>query len=141
MNTDYSYLLDLSIIHLPLLGMLTAHRLQRKATMRFLKKKAEGGVTLMDWNGGFIGISRSGRGWLQFRASYENCSCCKKAFDLSLEVLGFQLMVYNDGGPCEQKAFLLDFQENAIPRKPNTREQIAYPDLHLRPERLASQRQ
>ena len=106
--------------------------------MRILKREVEGGVTLADWHGGFIGLSRSGNGLRHIDAWYESCPCCKRAFDFSIELLGFQLMIYNEGGPCELQAFLEDFQENAIPKRPYTKPQISQPDIHVRPERIAS---
>ena len=79
--------------------------------MRILKREVEGGFTIADWHGGFIGISKSGQGWRKVSAWFERCPCCEGAFDLTVEFLGFELMAYNDGGPCELEAYVEDFQQ------------------------------
>ena len=138
MSTNYSYLLNFSVIHLQLLGILAVHRLQRKAIMRFLKREDEGGITLADWHGGFIGINKSANGLRHVDAWYESCPCCKGAFDLSIEVLGIEFMVYNDGGPCELQAFYEDFERNAIPKQPYTKPQISRGGMPYKRKQVAS---
>jgi hypothetical protein len=111
MSTNYSYFLNFSVIHLQLLGILAVHRLQRKGTMRLLKREAEGGFTIADWHGGFIGFSKSNQSWRHVNAWYDSCPCCKGAFDLTIEILGLEFMAYNDGGPCELEAYVEDYQQ------------------------------
>ena len=138
MSANYSYLLNFSVIHLQLLGKLAVQRLQRKAIMRFLKREDEGGVTLADWHGGFVGINKSGSGWRHLDAWYESCPCCKGAFDLTIELLGFEFMAYNDGGPCELEAFWEDFEQNAIPKQPYTKPKMSRRRLPYERKRVAS---
>lgn len=78
--------------------------------MRILKREAEGGITIIDWHGGFLGVSKNGHNWRHFRAWFDNCPCCKGAFDLGIEAFGFELMAYNDGGPCELEEYYEDIQ-------------------------------
>jgi hypothetical protein len=121
--------------------------------MRILKREVEGGVTLADWHGGFIGISKSKKSWRHVDAYYENCPCCKGAFDLTIELFGFEIMAYNDGGPCLLEALFEDYaladhvladhaSKNIEPElaPPITGQKRRYtrPDLQVRPERLAS---
>ena len=79
--------------------------------MRILKKEAEGGLTIADWHGGFIGVNKSGNDWRQISAWYESCPCCKGAFDFTFEMLGFELMAYNDGGLCELEVYMEEPEE------------------------------
>jgi hypothetical protein len=118
MNTSYSYLLDFSVIYLRLLGVFAAERLQRKGMMRILKREVEGGITIADWHGGFVGISKSGHGLRQAGAWLERCPCCQGAFDLTVEFLGFEFMAYNDGGTCELEGYVEDYQQDMTTIQP-----------------------
>jgi hypothetical protein len=118
MSTNYSYLLHFSVIHLRQLSILANNRLLRKGTMRILKREVEGGITIADWHGGFIGISRSRQGWRKASAWFERCPCCEGAFDLTVEFLGLELMAYNDGGSCELEAYVEDFQHDMTSIQP-----------------------
>ena len=108
--------------------------------MRILKREVEGGVTLADWHGGFIGISKSGNSWRHVGAWYESCPCCKGAFDLTIELFGFEIMAYNDGGPCELEAYMGDYQQDLTPAQPMVKPRYTRPDIQVVPERLASVR-
>jgi hypothetical protein len=80
--------------------------------MRLLKKEAEGGITIADWHGGFIGIVKNGNRLSHFRVWNESCPCCKGAFDMGIELLGFEFIAYNDGDSCEFEAYIEDFQQD-----------------------------
>jgi hypothetical protein len=80
--------------------------------MRLLKREDEGGLTIADWHGGFIGIVKNGHGLGHFRVWNERCPCCKGAFDVGIEALGFEFIAYNDGDSCELEAYIEDYQQD-----------------------------
>jgi hypothetical protein len=76
--------------------------------MRFFRREAEGGFTLVDWSSGFLGLSPNGDNNHKFHAQFESCPCCSWAFDLRIKVLGLEIVAYNDGSDCELDQVLLD---------------------------------
>jgi hypothetical protein len=86
--------------------------------MRFLKKEAEGGLTIADWHSGFIGVVKNGHSLRHVDAWYESCPCCKGAYDIGLEILGFEIIAYNDADSCELEATVEDFQQDLVGFQP-----------------------
>jgi hypothetical protein len=74
--------------------------------MRFLRREAEGGLTIAEWYGGFAGVCLNGHSRKKLEVSIERCPCCRGAFDIRIEIFGLELMAYNDGGPCEWETVL-----------------------------------
>jgi hypothetical protein len=132
----FAYQVIIHIGRLPLnLAYIGVQR--RKAIMRLFRREVEGGFTLIDWHGGFVGINKTGKNWRHVDAWYESCPCCKGAFDLAIELFGYELAAYNDGGPCELEAFFEDFEKNAIPKQPYTKPQISRRRLPYQRKRIA----
>ena len=72
--------------------------------MNLFRKEEEGGLTLVDWDDGFIGLSRSPAGFRPFHFTFERWACCPGALELTLEIMGVMLFAYNEGGPCKLEA-------------------------------------
>lgn len=74
--------------------------------MRLLSKDDEGGITLIDWDDGFVGLNRRRSDRKPFAFHFERWSCCPGSLEISLELLGVVLVAYNEGGPCQLENFL-----------------------------------
>ena len=111
MNFNIFTFLNLSGLYIQALRMYTVNRVPRKGQMRILKKEAEGGLTIADWHGGFVGSSKNGSD-KHFHAWFERCPCCRGAFDFGVEVFGYELVAYNDGDSCELEATIEDLQQD-----------------------------
>jgi hypothetical protein len=72
--------------------------------MVILRREEEGGLTLLDWGEGFIGLGKSQAGFRPFHFSFERWSCCPGAMEFTLEIMGLMLFAYNEGGPCKLEA-------------------------------------
>jgi hypothetical protein len=72
--------------------------------MIILRREEEGGLTLLDWGEGFIGLGKSQAGFRLFHFTFERWPCCPGALEFSLEIMGLMLFAYNEGGPCKLEA-------------------------------------
>ena len=74
--------------------------------MRLFSMEAENSLTIVDWEDGFVGLSRKQGGRKPFGFQFDRWRCCPGSFELSVELFGWLLVTYNEGGPCHLEEFM-----------------------------------
>jgi hypothetical protein len=74
--------------------------------MRLFSMEAENSLTIVDWEDGFIGLSRKHGARKPFGFQLERWRCCPGSFECSIELFGWMLVAYNEGGPCHLEEFI-----------------------------------
>lgn len=79
--------------------------------MRLFKREEEGGITVADWDDGFVGLSQNQGKKRTFNFGFERWHCCPGAFELNIELLGLMFVIYNEGGPCQLETYFGELDE------------------------------
>ena len=79
--------------------------------MRLFSMEAEDSLTIVDWQDGFLGLSRKQGDRKPFGFQLERWRCCPGSFECSIELFGWMLVAYNEGGPCHLEEFIEIAQE------------------------------
>jgi hypothetical protein len=82
--------------------------------MRLLSRETEGGLTVVDWDDGFIGLSRKESNRKAFAFHLERWPCCPGSLELSIELFGMVFVAYNEGGPCQLESLMDEWEDEPL---------------------------